>query len=519
MKVDASALLRGPASESAAKVLYVGMVQDDIVDVFRDDSNDFEIAQSHGTSDTIALVNRNKFEYVVVDQSNEKNTLALLITLLACTEHTFKLIVICQPEHVGKYLRVHGVNRVLECPVPHEQLRAALGFKKSTPEEQKFLPEPEAIPAALVPWYFVQLIRNHGVATISSFYKNTAFVLLAVLFAAFCFYGLLIGYFLVSTSWGAPATLSNGHELVARVEQQINDLKVNVNLTSQRGSEAELEAAQAKRANEDAKLLVGYMLGTVEEEITARTARQTTLVKSVKRISGLKHTFEKQLKTGGMSSQLAKLFEKRLISRDTYNSGTLGLLEAGQRLSGLEGELEIARDNVVSADADIRMLKSLRYQLKGGPMVAITAASADLILLTKQAVDARSVLDQSMVQLASAKARLTLLGNSKDLLDRRISDLIHSPLGRAISSSVYVIFVPYGNEESFQPGSPLYSCALTIVICHRAGQVGVTVPGESNAIHPFFGKPIRGFFVEAILDDAGAASKEIIHAERPPFFF
>ena len=97
MKVDASALLRGPASESAAKVLYVGMVQDDIVDVFRDDSNDFEIAQSHGTSDTIALVNRNKFEYVVVDQSNEKNTLALLITLLAYTEHTFKLIVICQP--------------------------------------------------------------------------------------------------------------------------------------------------------------------------------------------------------------------------------------------------------------------------------------------------------------------------------------------------------------------------------------------------------------------------------------
>jgi hypothetical protein len=220
-----------------------------------------------------------------------------------------------------------------------------------------------------------------------------------------------------------------------------------------------------------------------------------------------------------MSEQLAKLFEKRLISRDTYNSGTLGLLEAGQRLSGLEGDLEVARDDVAASDADIKMLKSLREQLKGGPMVTIAAASADLILLTKQAVDARSVFDQSKVQLASATARLSLLGNSKELLDQRISELLQSPLGRAIDSSVYVIFVPYGNEKNFQTGTALYSCALTVVFCHRAGHVGAILPGESNAIHPFFGKPIRGFFVEAILDDTAAASQEIIHAERPPFFF
>ena len=518
MKVDTSALLRGSASTSDAKVLYVGMVHDDIVDVFRDESNEFEIAQSHGTSDTIALVNRGNFEYVVVDQSNEKNTLALLITLLAGTGHTFKLIVICQPEYVGKYLRVRGVDRVLACPVPHEQLRSALGFKTKAPEMQRLLPEPDSIPAALVPLYFLQLIRNHGVATISSFYKNAAFVLLAVLFSAFCFYGLLIGYFLVSTTWGAPVSLSSGHELVVKVEQQINDMRVNANLTSQRVSEAELEAAQATRAHEDAKLLVGYVLGTVEGEITARTARQDTLGKSVKRISGLKRTFEKQLKSTGLSAELARLFEKRLIDRDTYNSSTLGLLEAGQRLSGLEGDLEIARDDAVSADADIKMLKSLQKQLKGGPMVTIAAASADLILLTKQAVDARSILDQSKVQLASAKKRLSLLGDSKEMLDKRISDLLQSPLGRAIDSRVYVIFVPYGNEKSFQSGTPLFSCALTVIICHRAGKVGAAVPGESNTVHPFFGKPIRGFFVEAILNDTGAASQEIIHAGRPPFF-
>jgi hypothetical protein len=92
-------------------------------------------------------------------------------------------------------------------------------------------------------------------------------------------------------------------------------------------------------------------------------------------------------------------------------------------------------------------------------------------------------------------------------------------LGRAVTSRVDVLFVPYGNEENFKAGSALYSCRLTIIFCHRAGQVGERVPGESNAVHPFFGKPIRGFFVEAKLEDENAASQEIIHAVRPPFLF
>jgi hypothetical protein len=503
----------------AAKMLYVGILEPAIADIFRNGSDDIELVQSHATADTIALINRTRFAGVVVDQRDEKNAIALMVALLAGTAHSYKLIVICQPEQVGKYLRMRGVDRVLACPVSPPQLQAALGLKSPVAASPQQSVNVRPAPVAEALRSFPELIRNRAVSTISAFYKNAAFVLLALLFASFCFYGLLIAYFLLSSSWGAPVQLSSGHELVVKVEQQINDMKVNVNLTSQRVSEAELEAAQATRAHEDAKLLVGYVLGTVEEEIAARTARQATLGKSVKRMASLKRTFEKQLTANGMSAELGKLFDKRLIDRYTYKSGTLGLLEAGQRLSGLEGELDVAKDNVASADSDIKMLKSLRTQLKGGPMVTIAAASADLILLTKQAVDARSALDQSRIQLVSATSRLSLLANSKDLLNERINTLLQSPLGRAIGSTVYVIFVPYGNEGNFKTGAPLYSCVLTVIFCHRAGKVGAAVPGESSTVHPFFGKPIRGFFVEAILDDTNAASQEIIHAERPPFFF
>lgn len=92
-------------------------------------------------------------------------------------------------------------------------------------------------------------------------------------------------------------------------------------------------------------------------------------------------------------------------------------------------------------------------------------------------------------------------------------------MGRAIQGRIDVIFVPYGNERSFTPGTPLYTCAMTVLFCHRAGSVGQALPGESTAVHPFFGKPLRGFFVEAKLDDPAAASEEIIHAGRAPFFF
>ena len=499
------------------KALFVAMPPSQVAGLLGERADDFEITQSKGTADTIALVIRNDFEYVVVDQSAENLALSLLVPLLAGSEQVFKLIVICQPRDVGTYLRMRGVDRVLAVPVATAQLRLALGIRKAPAN-----PKPDGIaPPAMgeiPPLNPILQLRNQAVALVSTFYKNAAFVLLAILFVSFCFYGLLIGYFLVSSSWGAPVTLSSGQELVARVEQQINELKVNANLASQHRSEAELEAAKATRAQEDARLLVGYVLGTVEKEIDARTSRRATLMKTEKRLAGLQKAFQKQLSGGGMSAGLQNLYKKRLIDRKTFNAETLGLMDAGQKLSNLEGDLGNVHDEGMAFDANIKMLKALRIQLKGGEMQSIEAASTDLMLLTKQAVDARSAYDQAKVQVQSANARKELLTSNKNLLESRIAELQNSALGRAIGSRIDVIFVPYGNERNFQQGTPLYTCTLTIVFCHRAGVVGASVPGESNSVHPFFGKPIRGYFVEAILEDETAASQEIIHAERPPFF-
>jgi hypothetical protein len=508
-----------PASALAKKILFVGASAFDIAFVLGEHEDEFLVSRSHGTADTIALVIGDQFAHVVVDQSAEDAAVALLIPLLASSAHDFTLFVVAQDEHSEKYRQIVGVDRVMSARDANQQLRDALGLKPKPAIVEQIEPATQEAPALLTRLSIFQLFRNRGMTFISNSYKNAAFVLLGSLFSAFTFYAVLIGFFLFTSSWGAPAILSAGHDLVVKTEQQINDMKVNANLVSQRVSEAELEASKAERAMFDADLLVGYVLGTVSQEIENRQAQLKSMTSALGRTRGLKRKFEQNLSENGVAGKLKSFYAKRLIDRKAMTSNTLGLLEASQRLSGIQGEIDTGEDDIKALKATVNMLSALKLQLLGAPMEKVQAASADLMLLTKQAIDARSALDQAKTQNESARERLTLLTNSKDLIDLRIAEVKASPLGRAIDSQVNVIFVPYGNDAAFETGRPLYTCSLTIIWCHRAGKVGHRLPGEFNSVHPFFGKPIRGYFVEAILDDPDAASREIIHGKRAPFFF
>ncbi len=105
------------------------------------------------------------------------------------------------------------------------------------------------------------------------------------------------------------------------------------------------------------------------------------------------------------------------------------------------------------------------------------------------------------------------------VLQTQLSTLESSALARARDKRIDVVFVPYGNERQFEEGRDVYSCAFTILWCSKAGQVGQHLPGEISSVHPFFGKPIRGSFVELKLSSPDAAMREMIHGTRKPLFF
>jgi hypothetical protein len=195
-------------------------------------------------------------------------------------------------------------------------------------------------------------------------------------------------------------------------------------------------------------------------------------------------------------------------------------LETGQRMAGMETQLDNLEAQKETLLISIEMLKSLRKQLsQTGPMNNVTAATSDLLLLTKQAVDARAAFDSAKGDYDTAVSNKRDLQNSRIVMDLQITNMESSAWARASHDPITVMFVPYANQTQFKPGADLYSCRFTMVFCWKTGTIGDRLPGEVEGIHPFFGKQIRGFYMEAKLTDPIAATKEIIHANRPPLYF
>jgi hypothetical protein len=506
------------------KILYLGQNADEVCDLVSPHIGSMSIDYAEKVNDALAIARSQKLDLIIVDQRDENLASKLILPLFSALGYPFKLIVITTLSDVGSYLRVPGVARVLTAPLRASQLSRALGLDATKIRHDKIKLEEEAKKEAIVAVVpkrtLLTIISNFGMQIVSTAYKRLAFILLGVLFVSFTFYGFMIGFFLTSSGWAAPQTLTQGNPLVDRVQKDVGDLKLALNLNNQRISESEQQMAEAERAQNDATILVNFATDTVAKEIVSRTRQIGVINANIKRTEKIKRTFQKQLGKGGLSKDLAALYSKHLIDRKTYTSNTLGLLETGQRMAGLETELDIMGSDKAQLQTQVFMLHSLKAQLQQtGPVGSITAASSDLLLLTKQSLDARAVFETAKAQYeVSARTRETLL-NSKAVLQNQIVNFESSTLGRAFSQRVDVLFVPYSNATQFKPDMDLYTCKFTFVYCWKAGTIGQVLPGEINSVHPFFGKPIRGFFVEAKLDDTLAATREIIHAQRPPLFF
>lgn len=203
-------------------------------------------------------------------------------------------------------------------------------------------------------------------------------MLLASLFGAFCFYGFLIAYFLLASGWGAPMTLTRGHQLVEKAVNDLSELRVTLSVNAQRRSEAALEVGKAKSTYEDAAVLVDFLKGTVDSEIAARLKQAAVVEKSAARMEKVLKSFNDQGGENAAQGQSTPqaLYKKRLITRRTFDSQMLGSLEATQRLSSLENDLDTAKSEADRLRASVDLLLSLKTQLDHGISGKVTSGSA-----------------------------------------------------------------------------------------------------------------------------------------------
>ena len=363
-------------------------------------------------------------------------------------------------------------------------------------------------------------ISDFGMKLVSIAYKRLAFFLLGALFIAFAFYGVLIGFYLVSDGWAMPQHLSLGRPAVDKTAREIVNLEVTYNSTKQKIDEAQQRQKNSMTNLMNAQAVVAYANDTARKEITDRKSKLGVVNRDIARTERVQSSFDRQLADSGMEKNLAKLYARRLIEKRSLESGVLGLLETGQRVEGMKTKVDELQADKAHIEQSIDMLKDLQLYLRGGTNVAnVNAATSELLLLTKQALDARSILDTARGDYLTATKALDDLTRSNNQLQTEIALMESSTYGRATKEPVDVLFVPYTNASRFVSGAPLYSCRLTMILCWRAGVVGEAVPGEVHMVHPFFGKPIRGSFVEVVLTDPEAVNKEVIHAGHSPFYF
>ncbi|MFO1034813.1 MAG: hypothetical protein U1E15_12345, partial [Hyphomicrobiales bacterium] len=502
------------------RVLYIGPAADEVCAIVTQHVGEIDIRYESEVRAALAVARQMNFDTVIVDQRDENLATRLIVPLLSGIGYPVRLVVVSAFNDVAQYLAVPGVARVLTAPIREGQLLRVLGLQQKPKHFNDAVPA--AVPATAakkrrspVQWFF-----DHFMGLISTAYKRMAFIFLACLFTAFLFYGVLIAFFLLSSGWGAPMTLEKGQEMVVKTEKDLTSLRVSLSETEQKYTQVQFDKRTAERDLADARVLVKYASGTIGKEIKTRQGKSGTLAKNAARLTKVRDALARQLNSGSMNEDLEKLYSKRLIDKKSFTAGALSVLEASQRLASVEADVDALQAQADESASSIAMLKDLKEALdKGGPITSLSSSSTDLMLLTKQAVDARAAEDLARARMASAALLERDLEASRKVLSSQVKQLQSTALARAIDKRIDVIFVPYANLKSFRPGTPLYSCTFTVFLCSQSGFAGDVLPGEVNSVHPFFGKPIRGVFVEAHAVGDLAATREIIHGSRAPFFF
>ncbi len=503
------------------KVLYIGSDPEPVENILSRVEKTVGMRAVSGVAQAMKVVRTTPVDCVIVDQRHESNQAALLTAALAGDPNVKQIIVMTTPENAAAYEALGAKCQVLFYPVQPVVLLDAIlvdrGSKNRKWQPRKLFSQlRQNFPPAAIPRLN---FARHMIPLVSFVYKNTALVLLAALFSVFVSYGAMIVFYLGSSNWAAPLTLSAGHELVTKTQRQISDLQVKGNLVSQRISKENRESDQAQRRYDDAGVLANYVAGTLDQEVEQRLVRQKDTQVQIQTLAGLLRNIKKALGKQGAPGRLRNQFKRRLINRKVYTSSQLAILELQQRKANIQSEIASLKRQVSETADSILMLESMRQQIQRPEIKSIVAASTQFVPLADQVISVKTTLNNAKVQLASHAERLVLLNKNAKIINQEISAIAATPLARAAIEPVVVLFVPYENAKSFKPGAPLYACRFGIIWCRKIGETAKPVAGEVVSVHPFFGKNIRGSFVEAILTDQEAAKKEVLHVGRPPLLF
>jgi hypothetical protein len=552
----------------AIETIFVGSAMEDVSEAIMAEDGPVHAMHMRSIDDLLMFIEDHYVECAVVDQSLPTESRGLKLVLLAAANKIKHLIVLAPPKNRAEIEAIHGVHQVIRTPAAPSQIISAVfdyaeqiietkhqsapekaeieGAKKS--DLGKAVPAPKArsagksadaktvskssdgiLDATLVRRcraFFAKLQDNAGKTLWQRFlpmasfaYKKLAMVILASLFALFLCYGAIIIFFLTSSSWSMPIELSSGHAMVVRAEKDLGEMKVRHNQVSQALEAAQSALPIAERDKRDAKLRLEISKRTIDVELKSQSKLLRETREHILRLKRIISDFRNANGRGTFARNLEKAYTNRTITKKSLEAGTLSILESLHRMAVVSNELAVKEIEEDRIDTRVEFLNSLRTQIDQPEIRTLSAAGADLVYLAREVIADHNVISQADKVIANKAAEAAHLQDSLEVVTGNINSLLATPVGRAISTPVTVVFVPYENSGNYPGSETLYRCAIMVVFCSEVGKTGDAIPGETNAVHPLFGKPLRGVFVEAILDNNNDAKEELLHAGRPPLFF
>lgn len=538
---------KAPATQKQpARILVLGPAARGIAGALLRLESTAEIFAAETAANAIEYIKAGDFDHVLVDNRAD-GALSLSVPALANVKSIGKLIVLAGPQSSESIAAMPGVDHVISAPYNPIEIAGALNIEITDNRAQE---RAEANPGRRVD--DAPEIRIHGevdgtsadeksedmrpvfmeglsalvrfipglTPILSLLYKNVALTMLAALFVAFISYGIMIVYFLTSGDWSSPLQLQRGHELVIKAERERGELQVKRNLVIQQLADADAKAKRGQNAIDRANVLAQIVGSTIDQEIANQKDRRVLINNDLKALKGVLKDYGSAKSREAERARLRSAYKRRVITRAYYQNAMLNLSEIGENVVNLNERISKKKSELRHGSQAIAYLTQLNTELKGSTQgQGIANGKAEFIPIANQVIEVQQVRAAGEADLADFEQTKNTLENSAAVLTGSIQEIEKTPMIRALEKPVNVLFVPYGNISAYQKDEPLYSCTFTIVWCSKVGSVGNPIGGEISTTHPFFGKPIRGQFVEANLTEISAAQEEIIHVGRPPLFF
>jgi hypothetical protein len=540
-----------PANDSLRKrIMVMGPAAHGIAAALVRMQSNSEIHSANTAAEAIEILKTGDFDHLLIDNRSD-GAMSLTIPALSRLESIENITVLAGPQSGPSISALPGVANVISAPYNPVEIANSLDIEirdsreADKPEQNRGRRASDAVKADKDPEIHgeVEEASAEGhvederplvlrmlsalahmipglTPLLSLLYKNLALTVLSALFIAFVSYGIMIAYFLTSGDWSSPLQLQRGHELVIKAERDMGELKVKRNLVTQQLAEAGNKASRGRSALKRAETLANITSVTITQETENHIERQLLIKDEIHALRSVLNSYGSSSSRRAERARLQNEFRRRIITRNLYQRSLLNLSEVEENIVNLREKISAKKTELKLSEQSIAYLAQLKDQLSSNKdKASLYGGKAEFIPIANQVIEVQQVRASGKADVAEYEASSQTLNNSLSVLTKSITELENTPMIRAQEQPVNVLFVPYDNLDAYTKGEHLYTCAIAIIWCSEVGTVGAPIGGEIVTTHPFFGKPIRGQFVEANLTEKSAAQKEIIHVGRPPLFF